>query len=91
MVVLGCSEVRVFRMPCEKADSCVLTLAGTQFFRRRLKSNQASMEVGDSPLRMLAKRPLPWEYHRSRRLSGAGFCTQYGTFFGAKPVTKLHW
>ena len=71
----GCCELRVFRLPCDRMDSCVLVLAGDHNFRRRPKPKQAGFEIEDRPLQLLAKRPLPWGYHGSRRLSGAGSFT----------------
>ena len=52
-----CCELRVFRLPCDRLDTCVLALAGDQFFRR-LIPRQTGFE--DNGRELISWIGLPW-------------------------------
>ena len=54
-----CCELRVFRLPCDRLDSCVLALAGDQFFRRRLIPKHVP-EFEDNRRELISWIGLPW-------------------------------
>ena len=54
-----CCELRVFRLAWDRLDSCVLALAGDQFFRRRLIPKRV-LEFEDNGRELISWIGLPW-------------------------------